>query len=73
MKSYTIAELKAAKSFAQIEGQTHTGSTSSIKYKRVELAADETFSEAVVVSYNGGPIQVIAEPALRQQFLARGC
>ncbi len=72
MKAYTIAELEAARSFDEIEGDTQTGATNAIKYKRVDLARSETYSEAVVVSRNGGPLQIIEEPALRRQFLHSG-
>jgi len=70
---YTIAELKAAKSFAEIQGETKTGSTDSVKYKRVALADSETHAEAIIVSYNGGAIVVIDRPENRAEFLARGC
>ena len=72
MKAYTIAEIKAAKSFSEIEGKTQTGATDSVKYKKVQLAASETYSEAIIVSLNGEAPYIIQEPAKRSQFLHRG-
>lgn len=73
MKKYTIAELTAAKNFAEIAGKTQAGATKEVQYKVVPLTESETFDKAIVVSISGGKIQVIDRPELRKQFLDRGC
>lgn len=72
-RHYTLAELNAATDLSQIAGKAKTGATDSIRSKRVTLAQSEVYGEAVVVSYGGGPLCVIDEPAKRDQFIHRGC
>lgn len=70
---YTIAQLQATKSLKDIKGKLRTGSTDSVKYKRVEVADDDRFPEAIIATYGSDSPVVINESGKIDQFLHRGC